>query len=269
MHIIQEIQQLIWSVVKFALLMLGLLLVAAIAPAILAVLPQILIAQNPQGDFAWLCWVFVIVTPLTVALWMAFLTHWHEIRLAQREGRLDAWREENGLLQRNIEATGFMFLGLFGSVACEFLFSYAFYRLVPYEGAARFHLWFALFPFAAYAPVILLCVCRWLRNRKIRSFTSQPSSALPEQIAKAVEEGDTQQIIKIAKRGPTAAALLGQALEDHYTEKAEMYRKAAQSLSETNQEEERRETNGRELELMNRIDGQITRIRDSGASGTS
>jgi hypothetical protein len=81
-------------------------------------------------------------------------------------------------------------------------------------------------------------------------------------VAKAVEEGDTQQIIKIAKRGPTAAALLGQALEDHYKEKAEMYRQAAQSLSETNREKERKEANERELELLNRIDGQITRMND-------
>jgi hypothetical protein len=163
MHIIQEIKQLVWFVVKNLLLVAALLLWAAIAPGIRFLLPQVLIVRNPQGDFAWLCWVFVLATPFSVALWMAFLTHWHEIRLAQREGRLDAWREENGLLQRNIQATGFMFLGLFGSLACEFLFSFAFYHVVPYdmfEGASRYSLWFALFPFAAYAPVILLLIKR-------------------------------------------------------------------------------------------------------------
>ena len=52
MHIIQEIKEMIGWVVKQVLLIVGFIIVAAIAPVILAVLPQVLISQDPQGDFS-------------------------------------------------------------------------------------------------------------------------------------------------------------------------------------------------------------------------
>jgi len=276
MYIIQEIEEVIGWVIKQVLLLAGVLLAVAIAPVILAVLPQVLIARNPQGNFSGLAQLFFWVTPLSVAFWMAVLCHFHSIRLWLREGKDSSeWRDAHGgFWHTNLKSTGFMVLGFFGSVACEILFVYMFRRL-PYglfDGAARFRLWFALFPFAAFAPVILLFLWRWLRNRKIRSLTAQSFLAIPEQIAKAVGVRvggmDHKQIIRIAKRGPAEAALVGQALEDHFREMAAGYRQAAQMMRE---EEERREADAkmkreRELELLRRIDAQIALMGDETAN---
>ena len=162
-HVIREIQQAIWWLIKQVLLFVAFVATAAITPVILAVLPQLLILHNPSGDFSALAEAFVFLTPLSVALWMAFLCHWHSIRLWQREGKFSEWREAHGgFVSRNVKSTGFMFIGLIGSFVCEILFLITFQH-VPYaafDGAARFRLWFALFPFAAFAPVILLLVKR-------------------------------------------------------------------------------------------------------------
>lgn len=168
MHIIKQIQQAIWWLVKQVLLFLAFVAAAAVAPVVLAVLPQLLILHDPSGDFAALAEAFVWLTPLSVAFWMVVLCHWHSVRYWQKNGQDlgvggSKWREAHGGGVRTVgKSTGFMFLGLFGSFVCEILFLIAFQH-VPYaafDGAARFRLWFALFPFAAFAPVILLLVKR-------------------------------------------------------------------------------------------------------------
>jgi hypothetical protein len=168
MRIIQEIEGAIGWVIKQVLLFVAFVFTAAIAPIVLAVLPQVLIIRNPQGDFAWLAEVFVWVTPLSVGFWMVVLCHWHSIRLWQREGKFTGtfgseWREAHGgIVLTNVKSMCFMVLGLFGSFLFEILFLIAF-KHVPFEmfdGAARFRLWFALFPFAAFLPVILLLLKR-------------------------------------------------------------------------------------------------------------
>ena len=176
MHIIQEIQQAIQWVVKQVLLIAGLFLVAAIAPIILAVLPQVLIIRNPQGDFSGLAQLFIWATPVSVAIWMAVLCHWHSIQLWRRQGKRAEWREAHGgFIHVQLVSTGYMFLGLFGSIVCEMLFIAAF-KQVPYGmfGVPRFSLWFALFPFVAFAPVIFLLYKRRNYDEPLRLKADDP-----------------------------------------------------------------------------------------------
>jgi hypothetical protein len=151
-------RKLFWDVVKFVALCGTLALAAAIAPIVLFVLPQVLIIQDPQGDFSGLAQLFFWASPFSVALWMAFLCHWHSRRLWQREGKdMSEWREAHGgFVGINVKSTGFMFLGLFGSFACEVLLLFVF----RYHVAEYYRLFFALFPFVSYAPVILLFIKR-------------------------------------------------------------------------------------------------------------
>jgi hypothetical protein len=139
------------------------------APLIFAVLPLVLIARNPHDDFSGLAQFFFWTGPLSCAFWMLLSCHWQSVRQWQRMGRLDTWREDHGGLLRTVaKATFYMFAGLFGSFVCEILFLFVF-RFAPYSlfsSASRFALWFALFPFATFAPVILLWLVRWWRGRK-------------------------------------------------------------------------------------------------------
>jgi len=271
MNLIREIKELIWWAIKQILILLALLAGAAAAPLILAALPQLLLFLNPTGDFGWLAAAFSMLSPLAAAVWMTVLCHWHSIRCWQKTGQdLSWWREAHGGYGYTIgKSTLFMLLGFFGSFGCEFAFStfFPFPRDINRVGAE--HIWFALFPFAAFAPVILLLLKR-------RNFSERPDYApagenysslsvndygeflaearfgyqndpnfsfaswvakrralpLPEQVTKAVGEMDGQQIIKIAKQGPEAAELVGQALEDHFKARAAAYREAARQMQD-------------------------------------
>jgi hypothetical protein len=68
------------------------------------------------------------------------------------------------MLHTVTKATVYMFAGLFGSLVFEitFLVVFSFRPGNPY----RDMLWFAILPFANYAPVLLLWLIRWRRGRK-------------------------------------------------------------------------------------------------------
>lgn len=154
-------RELFWGVVAQVLQLMAFVIVAALAPAILVVLPLCLIWQNPSQDLTWLAQTFFWTAPLSCAFYMVVLCHWHSVRQWRREGRDlgpagSKWREAHGGMVRTVgKSTGFMLLGLFGSFLCEIAFLIAF-RRVPYamfDSTARLRLWFALFPLACYFPL--------------------------------------------------------------------------------------------------------------------
>jgi hypothetical protein len=221
----------------------------------------VLIASDPHGDFSVLVTLFFLATPFAVAITMAAVSVlYRNAPWRQGADAVRQWREDNGgFWGTNLKSTGFMFLGLFGSFACEVVLRIAFSSVASglSGSTARYALWFALFPFAAYAPVILLLFKR--RN---------DSDQIGKAIAKTIGVGNLRQTLEIAKRGPEAAALVGQALEDHFRERAAGYRQAAQMMRE---EEEREEADAKmkrelEAELLRRIDAQIARTGDETAN---
>jgi hypothetical protein len=124
MHIIQEIKEMIGWVVKQALLIIGVIIVASIAPVILTVL----VIQNPQGGFDFFGQIFIwLLTPMSVGLWMAYFCWFHSQRLWRRMGKpMSEWRDAHGgFIGINLKSTGFMLLGIFGSFACEILYMLA------------------------------------------------------------------------------------------------------------------------------------------------
>ena len=137
------------------LLILNLILVPfmVLAPAILVVLPLVLIFDSPGGDFSGLAQFFFWTGPLSCAFWMLVSCHWPSVRQWQRMGRLDTWRQDHGGLLRTVaKATFYMFGGLVASFFFEMLFLSVF-RFAPYSlfsSASRFALWFVLFPFATF-----------------------------------------------------------------------------------------------------------------------
>ncbi len=191
-------RELFWGVVAQVLQLMAFVIVAALAPAILVVLPLCLIWQNPSQHLTWLAQTFFWTAPLSCAFYMVVLCHWHSVRQWRREGRDlgpagSKWREAHGGMVRTVgKSTGFMLLGLFGSFFCEILFMIAF-KYVPFEmfdGAARLKLWFVMFPFAAFAPVLLLLLKRRndseQRSVAVGFFQREPSAQKPSAVNKAL-----------------------------------------------------------------------------------
>ena len=163
--IVGTARELFWGVVTQALQLAAFMLSATVAPVVLAALPLVLIAKNPNDDFSGLAQLFFWTAPLSCAFWTLVYSQWSSARAWQKMGRLHEWREDHGgLLVTVTKATAWMFLGLFGSFLCEIAFLIAF-RRVPYamfDGTARLRLWFALFPLACYFPL----VPTWLWRRR-------------------------------------------------------------------------------------------------------
>jgi len=155
-----------------ALQFIGLVSVTALFPSVLFVLPAIVILRNPSGDYSLMGCVFFFAAPWSCAFFMAISVHWHSVRQWQREGRdLGAigskWREAHGgIFSTLLKSTVYMFGALFASYISGFLYLFAWNYYVPLPQPAKLLVGFELFPFAAYAPVILLWVTRWLRSGK-------------------------------------------------------------------------------------------------------
>jgi hypothetical protein len=157
------VRMLVLNIVLLPLMVLGPLLYA---------IPFFCIAANPQDNFSGLAQLFFWLGPLSCAFWMLVSCHWPTVRRAQREGRLETWREDAGGYSHTIPiAFAFMLLGLFGSFFFEITFLVVF-RFRPGNPYGEM-LWFALLPFATFAPVLLLWLCRWQRGRKQGDFISR------------------------------------------------------------------------------------------------
>jgi hypothetical protein len=167
MDILGSVGKLFWDIVAQVFWFMAFVIVAALAPMILVALPLWLLWQNPNADLVWLEQVVFYVAPFSCAFYMVVLCHWHSVRYWQRMGydlgTLGSnWREAHGgIFCTTGKAILFMVVGLVGSYLFEVLYILAF-QYVPYSfpGRVRVALGFALFPFAAFAPVILLLVKR-------------------------------------------------------------------------------------------------------------
>jgi hypothetical protein len=136
------------------------------------VLPFFCIAPNPQDNFSGLAQLYFWLGPLSAAFWMLVSCHWPTVRRAQREGRLATWREsEGGIVCTVLKAFVYMVFGLFGSFFFEITFLVVF-RFRP-GNPYRDMLWFAILPFAIFAPALLLWFRRWMRGSKQGDFISR------------------------------------------------------------------------------------------------
>lgn len=128
-------------------------------------LPPLLVFAAPHAHWGGLAEIYILLGPLSCAFWMLVSCHWQRVRKAQRDGRLDTWRESEGEMLRTVaKATLYMFAGLFGSFLCEIGLALIF-RLDP-RSEYNQAIWFAMLPFATFAPVLLLWLIRRMRGTK-------------------------------------------------------------------------------------------------------
>jgi hypothetical protein len=166
------------AIVRFLVRMLVLnivLLPLMVLGPLFYVIPFFCIAANPQDNFSGLAQLYFWLGPLSCAFWMLLSCHWPTVHRARLEGRLSTWRETEGGIARTVtKATVYMFAGLFGSFFFEV--GLMFLLLLLRGNRHRTVLWFALLPFATYAPVILLWLRRWIRGRKRGDFIGRSNN---------------------------------------------------------------------------------------------
>jgi len=155
-----------WVVTQLALL-LGVILFGLSAPLLFTVGVEIIIWQNP-ADMSWAP-IYFMLGPVACAIWMVFVCHWRSVRQWQREGRLDTWREDHGGIAHTAgKSTLFMIVGFFGSVLTEAIFLVVTWRLVgelaKEQVRESWMLYFAVAPFAVFAPVLIVLVWRWCQQ---------------------------------------------------------------------------------------------------------
>jgi hypothetical protein len=188
-----EIIRAIWrSLIRMLILNAILVPFMVLGPVVFFVLPLALIYHNPDASYTWLAELFVFTAPLSCAFYMLVSTHWHSVRQWQREGRDlrvmgSKWREAHGGIVRTCwKSIKYMVGGLFASYFFEILFLIAF-KYCRSNGStarlARYALWFVLFPFACFAPVILLWLVRWRRGRRNQLWAHSLHEELAREIA--------------------------------------------------------------------------------------
>jgi hypothetical protein len=167
-----EIIRIVVRNLTYFLLLNAVLVPIMVLGPLLYVIPFFCIVANPQDNFSGLAQLYFWVGPLSCSFWMIVSCHWPAVRRAQREDRLATWRDsEGGMLHTVTKAAVYMFAGLFGSLLFEitFVVVFPFCPGDPYRDTP----WFAILPFAAFAPVLLLWFRRWMRDREQGDFISR------------------------------------------------------------------------------------------------
>ena len=151
--ILGSVSKLFWDIVAQVFWFMAFVVAAALAPVILVALPLYLIWQNPHQHLSWLGQTFFWTAPLSCGFYVLIYSQWSSAMVWQRMGRLHQWREDHGGFLCTIpRACGWLLFGIVGSFLCEVTFAVAF-RFVPHC-ESRLSLWMALFPFAAYSPLV-------------------------------------------------------------------------------------------------------------------
>jgi hypothetical protein len=149
--------QITYLFIAFALMLL--------APLIFTVGMQLMVHYFASSAPTWGT-IYFFVAPWFCAAWMApvarwqdVVNNWHTVKLGIRP-KCD-WQER---MHRTCIGVAAMFIGLVGSYIAEFAFGFEAHRIGMLPN--HLSLYFALAPFAVFAPCLLVVLFRVIRNRK-------------------------------------------------------------------------------------------------------
>jgi hypothetical protein len=159
------------SIVRLVAINIALILFFGLAPLLYLVVPfWFLLHVKKLEVISDMITVYLFCAPFVCAFWMTIVCHWQTVQKARRAGVKD-WREAEGGMGRTVaKSFGFWFLGFFGTIAALFVFCHFAHPLI-YTATGRLE-FFAMAPFAVFAPVWLVLLCRWMRSRKREDFIS-------------------------------------------------------------------------------------------------
>jgi hypothetical protein len=156
------IKELVKWVLTQALLLLGMLMFGLSAPLLFTVGAEWLAWRYPQYASTWAV-IYMFAGPFACTFWMILICHWPAIQRARRAGGLRTWREDEGGCIRTMgKSFCFMIFGFFGSALAEGALMYAAHRMSVIPG--HLTLFFAVAPFAVFAPALLVLLSRWIRR---------------------------------------------------------------------------------------------------------
>jgi hypothetical protein len=158
------------SIVRLVAINIALILFFASAPLLYVTVPfWVILTHKSLADMAM---IYMFTGPFACGFWMTVICHWQTVRLAQSQGRVKNWRDsEGGMFCTVGKSVGFMVMGWFGSALAEFAFCSAAGNLLhSTTGRLGF---FAMAPFAVFAPVWLVLLLRCMRGRKHEDFISR------------------------------------------------------------------------------------------------
>lgn len=155
-------KELVKSALKEFLLLLGILMFGLSAPLLFTLGAEWLAWRYSQYASTWAV-IYLFVGPFASAIWMVFICHWHSVRQWQRSGKLDIWRKDHGGMICTVgKSIWFMISGFVGSAVAEGVLTYTAHRMSIIPG--HLMLFFAVAPFAVFAPVLLVLLSRWIRR---------------------------------------------------------------------------------------------------------
>lgn len=159
--IIGTVRGLVKFILKELLLLLAILVFGLSAPLLFTLGAEWAVWQNPSDVASWAASYFLL-GPFACAIWMVFICHFHSVRLWQREGRLDSWREDHGGLVHTVgKSIWFMVGGFIGSAIAEGVFLFGANQVFTHEPTRQSLMTiFAIAPLAVFAPVILVLLKR-------------------------------------------------------------------------------------------------------------
>ncbi len=164
------LKSLFHSLVRLVAINIALILFFASAPLLYVTVPFWVILRHKS--VADMTTIYMLTGPFACGFWMTVICHWHTVRKAQREGRLANWRDsEGGMFCTVGKSIGFMVMAWFGSALAEFAFCGAAGNLL-HSATGRLE-FFAMAPFAVFAPVWIVLLRRWMRGRKQGDYISR------------------------------------------------------------------------------------------------
>lgn len=157
------------TIVRLVAINIALILFFASAPLLYVTVPFWAILTHKS--VAEMATIYMLTGPFACGFWMTVICHWQTVRLAQAQGRVNNWRDsEGGMFCTVGKSIAFMVIGWCGSAMAEFVFCAAAGNLLhSTTGRLEF---FAMAPFAVFAPVWSVLLRRWMRGRKQGNFTS-------------------------------------------------------------------------------------------------
>ncbi len=158
------------SIVRSVAINIALILFFASAPLLYVTVPfWVILTHKSVADMAT---IYMLTGPFACGFWMTVICHWQTVRLAQAQGRVTNWRDsEGGMFCTVGKSIAFMVMGWFGSALAEFVFCGAAGNLLHSTmGRLEF---FAMAPLAVFAPIWLVLLRRWMRDRKRADFISR------------------------------------------------------------------------------------------------
>lgn len=151
-----------WALTQ-ALLLLGTLMFGLSAPLLFTVGALWLARRYPDYASTWAV-IYLFAGPFACAIWMVFISHfpdWVADWKARKAGGYIP-RSFDDRFNASAKGLGFMVSGFFGSALAEGALTYAAHRMSVIPG--HLTLFFAVAPFAVFAPVLLVLLSRWIRR---------------------------------------------------------------------------------------------------------